>query len=147
MAAAAEGDAAQVDVDGVVLTVTPAINPDIQAEFSSSAQPAAVVAAHGTAGRQGEDAHCVFAIDCFLETLGQEAANLAMRFLARGGVWIAGGGIAAKLRDRIMDGRVLRAYLAQGVATEIVENCPLYLSDATDLGMAGVVGAARTMLA
>jgi hypothetical protein len=37
-----------------------------------------------------------------------------MRFLAHGGVYIAGGGIAAKMIGRIKDGRVLKAYLDQG---------------------------------
>ncbi len=71
---------------------------------------------------------------------------MAMRFLARGGIYIAGGGIAAKMIDRIRDGRVLKAYLDQGVSTEVVENCPLYVSDMTDMGMAGVRSAASSML-
>lgn len=86
----------------------------VDAEFTASTQPAGVVAAHGTDGEPGADPLCVLALDCFLDTLGQEAANMAMRFLSRGGIYIAGGGIAAKLKDRIMDGRVLAAYLDQG---------------------------------
>ena len=118
------------------------VNPDVDAEFKASNQPAAVVAAHGTAGLPGSDPLCVTAINCFLETLGQEAANLAMRYMARGGVYVAGGGIAPKLCGRIRDGRVRRAYLEQGPASEVVANCPLYVSDATDLGLAGIVNAA-----
>ena len=72
---------------------------------------------------------------------------MAMRFLARGGIYIAGGGIAAKMIDRIRDGRVLKAYLDQGVSTEVVENCPLYVSDMADMGMAGVRSAARSIMA
>ena len=34
-----------------------------------------------------------------------------MRFVARGGVYIAGGGICQKLLHRIVDGRVTRAYV------------------------------------
>ena len=59
--------------------------------YNASDQPAGVVAAHGTSGQPGADPLCVFALDCYLDTLGQEAANMAMRFLARGGVFIAGG--------------------------------------------------------
>ena len=43
---------------------------------------------------------------------------MAMRFLARGGIYIAGGGIAAKLIDRIRDGRVLKAYLLRTMYIE-----------------------------
>ena len=120
--------------------------PEVDAEFRASEQPAGVVASHGVAGQPGADPTCVLAIDCFLETLGQEAANLGMRFLARGGLFIAGGGIAAKLFDTIQDGRVLRAYLAQGSASEVIECVPLYVSDATDLGMAGVRNLAASMV-
>ena len=83
------------------------------------------------------------AIDRFLDTLSAEAANLALRYLARGGVYIAGGGICAKLLERIQDGRVAQAYLDRGDASEIVAACPLYVSDAEDLGLAGVKAAAR----
>ena len=41
----------------------------------------------------------------FLDALGAEAGNMAIRYQASGGVYIAGGGIANKLLDRILDGR------------------------------------------
>ena len=121
------------------------VNAKVDEEFRGGDQRAAVVSKYGGGiDKEGEeDELCVKAIDCFLDTLGQEAANLGMRFLARGGVYIAGGGISAKMIDRIKDGRVLRAYLDQGVSSEIVEAIPLFVSDATDLGMKGVLHAAE----
>ena len=41
---------------------------------------------------------------------------------------------------------MLRAYLEQGCAREIVEGCPLFVSDAVDLGMAGAAAMAREVL-
>ena len=41
---------------------------------------------------------------------------------------------------------MLRAYLDQGCAREIVENCPLYVSSAADLGMTGALTVAREVL-
>ena len=38
------------------------------------------------------------------------------------------------------------AYLDQGVSTEVVQNCPLYVSDMTDMGMAGVRSAAKELV-
>ena len=73
--------------------------------------------------------------------------HMGMRFLARGGVCIAGGGIIAKMHDRICDGRVLKAYLDQGAATEVIEGIPLYVSNATDLGMMGVLSHAHSVAA
>ena len=59
----------------------------------------------GTAGAPGADALCVKVVDMFLDALGAEAGNMAIRYQASGGVYIAGGGIANKLLDRILDGR------------------------------------------
>eukprot|EP00937_MAST-01D_sp_MAST-1D-sp2_P001244 g1244.t1 len=93
------------------------------------------------------DPLCVMAIDRFLDTLGSEAGNMAMRYVARGGVYIAGGGICGKLLGRMLDGRVTRAYLERGPASEIVAWCPLYVSGASDLGLAGAKAAARALIA
>lgn len=149
-------------------------DPRIDAEIEASAQPAGVIAAYGNppaaaegggggggaGGDTGSEGHspprpppspppsdplCVLAIDRFLDTLGAEAGNLAMRYVARGGVYIAGGGICKKLLGRLLDGRVTRAYLERGPASEIVEWCPLYVSDAEDLGLAGAKAAARAL--
>ena len=37
------------------------------------------------------DPDCVKAVDMFVDALGAEAANLALRFQAQGGVFLAGG--------------------------------------------------------
>jgi|EP01047_Picozoa_sp_COSAG01_P058210 glucokinase len=74
-----------------------------------------VVAQHGTVGQPEADALCVRAIDCFLETLGMEAGNIGLRFMARGGVYIAGGGLASLLLDRIKDGRWASWPSARGI--------------------------------
>jgi glucokinase len=118
----------------------------VDADIAASDQPAGVIAAHGTPGQAGSVPLCCQAIDCFLDTLGAEAGNMAMRFLARGGVYIAGGGIAKKLLGRIKDGRVLKAYLERGPASDIVENCPLYVSDEDDMGLKGALLAAKMLV-
>jgi len=118
-------------------------NREIDQEFAQSDQPASTVARHSTRGEAAADPICSLAIDCFLETLGQEAANMGMRFLARGGVFIAGGGIAAKLFDRIREGRVRGAYLDQGAASDVIKDVPLFVSDMADMGMVGALRAAK----
>ena len=62
----------------------------VEAEVQAAIDPSAVVAAHGTSGETGADAHCVAAMEAFLDVLGAEAANLALRFQAHGGVYLAG---------------------------------------------------------
>ena len=121
--------------------VSSSSNPKIDKAFDASDQQARVVAENDAI-----DPICTFAINCFLETLGQEAARLAMTFLSVGGVYIAGGGIASKLYNRIQDGTVLRAYLNQGVSTDIVKGVPLYVSKANDMGLSGCLVLARKLL-
>lgn len=75
--------------------------------------------------------------DRFLYNLGNESARLGLSFLARGGIYIAGGGIIKKLRDRILDGRVVQAYLSQGKASEIVAQLPLFVCETDDLSFLG----------
>jgi len=88
---------------------------------------------------RGGDVLCMAALDLFLGALGAEAANLAARFQARGGVFIAGGGIAGKIPDLLMDGRVRRAYLRSARVAPIHAHVPLYLVPASgdSLGMEG----------
>ena len=62
----------------------------VDAEVRAAIDPSAVVAAHGTPGETGADPHCVAAMEAFLDALGAEAANLALRFQAQGGVFLAG---------------------------------------------------------
>lgn len=58
------------------------------------------------------DAHCTEALDIFLSALGQEAASLALKVLARGGVYIAGG-IPPKLgEEKLLDGTLKQAFHA-----------------------------------
>lgn len=73
------------------------------------------------------DQDCCHAVDIFLSALGSEAANLAMRYQAHGGVFIAGGGIASKMLHRILDGTVLRAYLDKGHSTSTFAEVPLFV--------------------
>jgi len=56
---------------------------------------------------------CVRALDLFVEYYGAEAANLALKALATGGVYI-GGGIAPKIIDKLIDGTFMKAFIGAG---------------------------------
>jgi glucokinase len=77
---------------------------------------------------------CVAAVDLWVEIYGSEAGNLAVRSVARGGIYVAGG-IAVKILPKLKDGRFAAAvrhkekmadFLAQ-VPIHVVldEECPL----------------------
>ena len=99
----------------------------------------AAIAAHGDAAAEGADADCVAAVDMFVEALGAEAANLALRFQAFGGVYIAGG-VTAKLAPRLAASEKLKAaYLGKGPSAELYSACPLHVvtTEGDDLAMEG----------
>ena len=74
------------------------------------------------------DPLCARAVELFLDLLGAEAANLACRYKATGGVYIAGGGIARKLLKQIRDGgRVAASYRGRGRVWPVYSDCPLFV--------------------
>lgn len=60
-------------------------------------------------GLAGECPVCVQTLDLWVSMYGAEAGNLALKSLARGGVWVAGG-IAVKIRKKMEDGTFFRAF-------------------------------------
>jgi glucokinase len=89
---------------------------------------AAVTAADGKA------AIATRALDLFMDVFGAEAGNVALKFMATGGVYVAGG-IAPKLRARFDDGRFLAAFRAKGRLSPVLAHIPvqLVLNDRTAL--------------
>jgi glucokinase len=61
----------------------------------------------------GRDPACVRALDMFVEVLGAEAGNLALRGLASGGV-VLGGGIPPKILPALQQRRFLDRFTAKG---------------------------------
>ena len=104
----------------------------VEAEVRAAADPSAAVAARGTPGEVGADEYCVAALDLFLHVLGAEAANLALRFQAHGGVFLAGG-VMAKLapclraRGGAALARLRQSYLGKGHSVAAYKQCPLYV--------------------
>jgi len=60
-------------------------------------------------GLEGQCPVCVQTLDLWTSLYGAEAGNLALKVLARGGVWVAGG-IAVKIRKKMEDGAFFRAF-------------------------------------
>jgi len=60
-------------------------------------------------GLEGSCPVCVQTLDLWTAIYGAEAGNLALKALARGGVWVAGG-IATKIRKKMEDGTFFRAF-------------------------------------
>ncbi len=76
------------------------------------------------------------ALDLFVAAYGAEAGNLALKILASGGVYVAGG-IAPKIAERLADGGFMRAFCAKGRFEELLENVPVRVVLNPQVGLLG----------
>ncbi len=97
--------------------------------------PAAV-----TGGAAG-DPLCRQVVELFCKLYGAEAGNLALKTLATGGVYVAGG-IAPKILDFITDGRFREAFVDKGRMRPLLEQMPVQLLLDTNAGLLGAAALA-----
>jgi glucokinase len=98
------------------------------------AEPAAITAA-ALAG----DALCTAALGMFVSIYGAEAGNLALKMMARGGVFVAGG-IAPKIVALLRGGAFMGSFLAKGRMRPLLESIPVHV---VMNEQAGLIGAAH----
>jgi glucokinase len=83
--------------------------------------------------------------EIFVDIYGAEAGNMALRLLARGGVYLAGG-IAAKNMRHFTTGRFLDAFLRKGRFTDVMRAIPIDVIVNPYVGLRGAAEAARRLL-
>lgn len=113
---------------------------NIHTFLGGEALDAAEIAERADAG----DPRARHAFEIFIDVYGAEAGNLALRVLARGGVFLAGG-IAAKNQPWFTDGRFMEAFLRKGRFRDVMETMPVDLIVNEEVGLLGAVHRARTM--
>ncbi len=91
------------------------------------------------------DAAATQAFEIFVDIYGAEAGNMAVRTLARGGVFLAGG-IAGKNVARFTDGRFLRAFARKGRFQPLLAEIPVDLIMNPRVGLLGAAEAAMRLL-
>jgi glucokinase len=108
----------------------------------AAGDPPAVITQEALAGRSET---CGRGLDLFVSIYGAEAGNLALKFMATGGVYI-GGGIAPKIVGKLKDGAFLESFRDKGRMRPILESVPLrvILNDKTAL--LGAANVARRRL-
>jgi glucokinase len=110
--------------------------PGWLAERLSREDPSAAIA---VAGLERSSDLCIRALDLFASLYGAEAGNLALKFLATGGVYV-GGGIAPKILPKLKEPLFLESFRAKGRYRNLLQDVPVrvVLND-----RAGLLGAAR----
>jgi glucokinase len=93
---------------------------------------------------------CVEVLDWWMDAFGAEAGNLALRVLAYGGVYFAGG-IVLKILPKLRDSSFCRSFAEKGRLSSVLSNIPISVvlnEDAPLLGAAhqafGTVAAPRS---
>ncbi len=112
---------------------TGVVEPKWLSEALRAGDPAAEIA---RAGLAGEDRICREALSLFAHAYGVEAGNLALKCLARGGVFL-GGGIAPKVLPALLDGTFMRGFADKGRFRELLERIRVCVSLRTDIGLLG----------
>jgi len=107
-----------------------------------SGDPAAAIS---SAAIEGRDPVCVRALSMFCAMYGSEAANLALKVLALGGVYVCGG-IAPKILPMLKAGEFMRGFTDKGRLSAVVGGIEVRVSLNPDVARLGAAQHAVTML-
>lgn len=120
------------------------LNPSVR--HSSFAQPGADPAVEITQrALDSACAVCVETLDLWTSIYGAEAGNLALKALARGGVFVAGG-IAPKILPKMKDGTFLLAFRKKEKFEELLSRVPVQIVLNEEAPMLGAAAEAARAL-
>jgi glucokinase len=116
--------------------------PEWLTERLAVSEPAPVITEVGLAGR---DPLCQWALDLFATLYGAEAGNLALKAMALGGIFVAGG-IAPKIFPKLADGTFMNAFADKGTMRSVLERIPVKVVQNPKIGLLGSAHYARERL-
>lgn len=96
----------------------------IEGWFDSQGDCSDAPAAVASAALSGGPEACVAALDLFVTLLGAQAGNLALSFVATGGVYLAGG-MPPKILPAILGGAFTERFLDKGRMRHLLEDVPV----------------------
>lgn len=79
---------------------------------------------------------CVQTLDLFLDILGNEAGNLALKVLATGGIYI-GGGIPPRILPKLDNERFTKAFTGKGRFRDFLSKIPVHIIVKPDIALFG----------
>ena len=112
-------------------------------EAMAAGDPSAAIS---DAALHGRDPVCAEALGLFGAIYGAEAGNLALRALAVGGVYIAGG-IVTKIRPKLEEGRFVTAFRDKGRFAPLLADIPVMLVLEPRVPLFGAARVAQTLAA
>jgi glucokinase len=125
-----------------VVAQRPGPEPAWLAERIRTEDPSAVI---GESAIAGSDARCVHALELFTAIYGAEAANLALKYLAIGGVYLCGG-IAPKILPFLQRGGLVAAFLDKGRLRSTLERFGVRVSLNPSAALIGAAWAGVAMM-
>ncbi len=96
-------------------------------------------------GLEGSCPVCVQTLDLWTALYGAEAGNLALKSLARGGVYVAGG-IAVKILPKLKDGTFVRAFAQKSKFGTLLSQIPIYVVLNEEAPLLGAAAQAAALL-
>ena len=112
-------------------------NPEVAKLMDSAVDPSVVII-NEAVDPNHPSGLCAATIDCFISILASEAANVALKFLATGGVYLAGG-VAVHTLPLIQEPVFMQRFKRKGRFTELMERTPIHVV----VTPAGLTGAAN----
>ena len=95
-------------------------NPEVQLQLQTQ-EPGQVII---DSALQNICPACAKTLDLFLSLYGAEAGNLALKYLAYGGVFL-GGGIPPRIIKRLQDGTFMQAFTHKGRFSKLLSEIPV----------------------
>jgi len=108
-------------------------------ELAAAMKQGDAAAAISGAAMTGTDPLAEQALDLWIRVYGAEAANLALKAMATGGLFLAGG-ITPKILSKLQGPLFMQAFLDKGRMRPLVESMPVHV---VTNDKAGLLGAAR----
>lgn len=109
-------------------------------EAMQKIDPAQVITEHALIE---DDVLCQKALDVFIDIYGTAASNVALHYYPVNELYIAGG-IAPKMKDRMLDQRFVNAFLNKGLMSINMKKLTIKLITQDKVGLYGALSHART---
>jgi glucokinase len=94
------------------------------AERLAAAEDAAPLIVKAALAEEGKSLLCAQALDVLVATLGAEAGNMALRFMATGGIYVAGG-LPPRILPFLNKPAFMEAFRRKGRLSEMVARIPV----------------------